>query len=140
MPTETHRASVVFDASLAIRAAVDLNEQALYWLRAAEEQEVAAVWPELVFVEIAHGLLRLVRAGRIAAEEAGRKMARLVAAPVGVERLAPLVIPAMSVALERSLSVYDATYVVLAERFDARLITADRRLASAVRDSVLISG
>lgn len=47
---------------------------------------------------------------------------------------------AMAVALDRGLSVYDAAYVVLAEALDAPLVTADRQLANATEQGVLLPG
>lgn len=138
MSTATPLPSVVFDASAALRAAVDRDEQALHWFAAAERGEVDAVWPELALVEIAHGLLRLVRGGRLTGADAYRQTARFLAAPVRVESLGPLTLPALRIAVERTLSVYDAAYLVLSESLDARLVTADRRLAAAAERSILI--
>jgi predicted nucleic acid-binding protein len=138
--TATPGHSVVFDASAALRAVVDRNDQALYWFAAAEQGEVDAAWPELALVEIAHGLLRLVRGGRLASADAFRETARFIGAPIRVESLGPLTLPALHLAAERALSVYDATYLVLAESLDAQLVTADRQLAAAAEKSVLIGG
>jgi predicted nucleic acid-binding protein len=43
--------------------------------------------------------------------------------------------------LRHNFSAYDATYVALAEQLDAELLTADQRLARAVRahTSVLVA-
>lgn len=105
-----------------------------------ERGEVDGAWPELALVEIANGLLRLVRGRMLAEADALRETARFLAAPVRSEVLAPLILPALHLAAERKLSVYDATYVVLAESRGARLVTADRRLAAATDNSVLIGG
>jgi predicted nucleic acid-binding protein len=43
-------------------------------------------------------------------------------------------------AVSRRLTAYDACYVVLAETLDAPLVTADRRLAAATPNAVLITG
>ena len=138
MSTATPGTSVVLDASVAFRAEVDRDEQALHWFTAAAHEEVHAVWPDLALVEIAHGLLRLARTGWLSVAEALRMASRLLAAPVSVEPVAPLTLPAYLVAAERKLSVYDATYVVLAESRNAQLVTADRRLAASTEKSVLI--
>jgi predicted nucleic acid-binding protein len=138
--TATPASSIVIDASAALRATVDFDDEALRWFTAVERGEVEAAWPDLALVEIANGLLRLVR-GRVLVEaEALRVTARFLSAPVRSEPLAPLTLPAFHLAAERALSVYDAAYVVLAESLDAQLVTADRRLAAATEKSILIDG
>ncbi len=45
---------------------------------------------------------------------------------------------ALGAAVELGLSAYDGTYAALAESHDAVLVTADRRLAAAVRSAELV--
>ena len=47
------------------------------------------------------------------------------------------VMAAVSLATEHGLSVYDASYLALAERLDAALLTLDARLAAAAGDRAL---
>ena len=47
-------------------------------------------------------------------------------------------LPRLVRAFELGLSVYDGTYAALAESLDAVLVTADRRLAAAVRSAELV--
>lgn len=51
-----------------------------------------------------------------------------------------LVRAAWATALSRGLTVYDACYVVLAETLDVPLVTADRGLATATPNAVLLQG
>jgi predicted nucleic acid-binding protein len=44
----------------------------------------------------------------------------------------------LQVALKRSISAYDACYIILAEALDVPLLTADRRLAAATPNGELI--
>jgi len=53
-----------------------------------------------------------------------------------VERL---VEPAWDVARRRRLTICDACYAVLAETLDAVLVTADRRLAKATSNAILVA-
>jgi predicted nucleic acid-binding protein len=121
-----------------LRAVVGLQPEARGWLERAVSDR-GLTWPAHLYVEVAHPLVRLTRAGRI-------DRSRAVEAFAGIRRLPAKVAPpralgaAMTVALERGLSVYDAAYVVLAEALDAPLVTADRRLADATKQAVLLPG
>jgi predicted nucleic acid-binding protein len=64
----------------------------------------------------------------------------LYAVPAEVRTVESLARHAWVLALDRRLTVYDACYIVVAEALDAPLVTADRRLAGATRNSVLITG
>ena len=80
----------------------------------------------------------LARAGRVTERTASQVLAFTLAAPVRVVSVLELVVPALAVASARSLSVYDACYVVLAEATDSTLVTADRRLATATANAHLL--
>ncbi|MHB8469292.1 MAG: type II toxin-antitoxin system VapC family toxin [Gaiellaceae bacterium] len=124
--------SAVVDASAAVRALVYFDEEALAWLDA----EVA--WPTLVYPEVAHVVLRLHRNGRLTHDRANLTMRTLFAVAAHARPVESLVGSAWPVALDRKISVYDACYVVLAEALDAPLVTADRRLAAATANAVLL--
>ena len=130
--------SVVLDASVILRAFVDADQGAHAWFTRIDEEDVAAAWPDLVFAETAHGVARYVRTGRLTREEGLLVVHRALSAPVQSERTGVLADAAVHVALARSISAYDACYVVLAETMKATLVTADRRLAAATATSVLI--
>jgi predicted nucleic acid-binding protein len=130
--------SVVLDASALIRALVDLQPEARRWVERAAADAVPA-WPAHLYAEMAHALVRLARAGVIDAARAVDAFAEVrglrarVRAPGRLE-------DAMAIAFERGLTVYDAAYVVLAEALNAPLVTADRRLAEATEQAVLLPG
>ncbi|HEX7524967.1 MAG TPA: type II toxin-antitoxin system VapC family toxin [Gaiellaceae bacterium] len=135
----TKTPDVVIDASTVMRALVDGNESALDWLGRIRADDVAGAWPELAVVEVANGLTTLVRAGRLSDVLARRTLASALDLPIRAESLTVLVSAALGVALSRGLSAYDACYVVLAETLGGPLVTADRRLAGATKNAVLIS-
>jgi predicted nucleic acid-binding protein len=93
-----------------------------------------------VHAEVANAILTLHRAGYISLADAREVVAVAVGIPVRTSALDTLIEPAWEVARERHVSVYDACYIMLAETLDAPLVTADRRLAGATRNSVLITG
>lgn len=131
--------SVVFDASALLRAFVDLEPEARRWVERVAAEEVAPAWPAHLYAEVANGLVRLIRAGSIDATRAAHIRAGVVRLPARVP--APnRVADALAIALERRLTVCDAAYASLAEGLNARLVTADRRLAEATERAVLLPG
>ena len=136
MSGSTSTSRIVLDASALIRALVDVQPEARRWLQRGVAQS-ALTWPPHLYIEVAHPLTRLARSGVI-------DRAQAVEAFAQVRRLRAKVTPAreieaaMAVAFERRLSVYDAAYIVLAEALQAPLVTADRRLAEATEQAVLL--
>jgi predicted nucleic acid-binding protein len=107
------------------------------WLGAARGTLVCW-WPTLLYLEVANALLRAQRSQRLSPPAARALLGavrRIPARSVAVERL---VEEALALATSRGLSVYDACYAALAETVDAPLVTADRRLAAATPNAVLI--
>ncbi len=86
-----------------------------------------------------NALLQLHRAGELTARAARRLLDRTLAGPFESEPIELLVLHAWGVAAERGLSINDACYVVLAEARDVVLVTADRRLAEATPNAILIT-
>ncbi len=118
----------VIDASVltAFYAADDLRYDAVAARLSAGDALFA---PAHLDAEVVSALRRLAR-GRLAVESAVPAALRhLAGLPVRRVPLAPL-LPRMW-ELRDNLTPYDAAYVALAERLDATLVTADRRLASA---------
>jgi predicted nucleic acid-binding protein len=123
----------VLDTSAVLRAFVDQSEDAEAWLR------TRVAWPAFLYLEAAHTMLRLHRNRLVTLDEATRTIDALMVLPADVTPTEMLIRPAWSVALTRNLSVYDACYVVLAGALGAPLVTADRRLAEATPNAVLLT-
>lgn len=60
----------------------------------------------------------------------------LLSSPQHGAELAPA---ALLTAIDLGVSAYDGTYAALTQSLDAVLVTADRRLAAAVRSSELVT-
>ena len=58
--------------------------------------------------------------------------------PLDARPLAPLIASAFALSYDRGLSVYDGCYLALANAERATLVTADRRLAGAAQDVLLL--
>ena len=130
--------NAVFDASVVLRAAVAESPSAREWL-ARLDADLHGHAPELIWIEVTNGLRRAVLAGIVETALARRFLGAALRLPITLRSHRDLALPAFDVALDRGLSAYDASYVVLAEALDAILVTADRTLASAVPEAELIA-
>ena len=132
-------ADAVFDASVFLRSSMAGDPEAGRWLAAAELGELRAHAPDLVYAETANALRKYVRARLASRADASDALATIIAFPLQVEPIVSLVEPAFALALEHGLSAYDACYLALAEATGATLVTADRVLADAATDVVLLA-
>ena len=85
--------------------------------------------PELVDLEVASVLRRQVQGGKVDIRRAALALADLAALPLQRAPHKPLL--ARCWELRDNLTVYDASYVALAEALDVTLLTGDGRLARA---------
>lgn len=116
---------IVVDASVAVKWILPepFSEEAETLLSA----HIVRIAPEHLLVEVGQVLLRAVRAGAIPLDDAREAVASL---PQFVQVLPThrLATHAMEVAVRVGCTNYDALYVAAAERWEAVLVTADRRL------------
>jgi predicted nucleic acid-binding protein len=122
--------TLVVDASVACKWFVEeaLSDAARRVPGLAED----LIAPELIVVEVANALWRGVRDGRVLApqaEDALTSLPRFFAELASAATIAPR---ALAIARELDHAVYDCVYLALAELRDARVISADTRLAEKV--------
>jgi len=118
---------VVCDASTLVALLVD-GGPAGRWVTATVTGVTLSA-PHLVLFEAANVLRRQELAGLMSADQAVQAHADLVDLPV---ELWPYdVLSPSAWARRANLSIYDATYVALAELIGATLVTLDRRIAGA---------
>ncbi len=115
-------ASALFELLLGSRAGAEVDR--------AVRDLLAADAPALYDVEICAAARSRVARGALTAARAGELLADLRDLPIVAWPHRPLL--GRVWALRENVSAYDAVYVALAEVLDARLVTADRRLARAV--------
>lgn len=118
---------IVVDASVLAPALCDDGvdgDQARSRLRG---ESLAA--PELVDLEVSSVLRRLLLGGQLPARRAALAMSDLVALPV--RRVSHRALLPGCWRLRENLTIYDASYVALAEQLGAVLVTADTRLSKA---------
>ena len=103
--------------------------------RAAAEIERADISlhaPALCDLELASALRRGLLQGRVSERRAAEAVASYLALPI--RRHGHLRLLGRVLQLRDNFSPYDASYVALAERLSARLLTADHSLARAASD------
>jgi predicted nucleic acid-binding protein len=122
----------VVDASAVVRAHIGDDAVAQQWL------ETEVFWPTLVYAEVANALLRLYRHG-LSIDRARAALDAVHALDANARPVESLIRSAWATGLSRNLTAYDACYVVLAEALDVPLVTADRRLAAATPNAVLLA-
>lgn len=118
---------IVLDASVLATALLDDGPDGDL-ARARLRGEVLAA-PELIDLEVVSVLRRMTQSGRLSVDRAEQALADLAAVPV--QRAPHLPLLARCWSLRENLSVYDASYVALAEAVGCLLLTADARLSRA---------
>lgn len=87
--------------------------------------------PDLCLLECASVLLKQVQRQLLSMDECRDLMTDLLQLPLRPTSASELAVAALEQAMALSLSVYDASFLALALKHDALLITADQRLAKA---------
>lgn len=118
---------IVVDASVLAPALADDGEDGDRARQRFRGEHLAA--PELVDLEVSSVLRRLLLAGRLPLRRAELAMSDLLALPL--RRVSHRALVARCWELRENLTVYDASYVALAEQLETILVTADTRLAGA---------
>jgi predicted nucleic acid-binding protein len=89
--------------------------------------------PRLFFLETSNILRRRYERREISADDARATADSLAALPLEVWPDHRLFRPALDLALDFRISMFDAVYVALAVRLQGQVVTADRRLVNALR-------
>jgi len=118
---------VVLDASALVAMLLDAGEVG-DWV-AERRRDTAMAAPELALFETANVLRRQAAAGRISSLVATLAHSDLLALELDLWPYAPLAERVWE--LRGSLSVFDASYVALAELLDGDLLTLDVKLSRA---------
>ena len=122
-------AAAVVDASVAVKWVVEELDSGQARMLARARLEA----PDLLAVECANILWKKARIGDIGARQARERLDALLEAPVALTPSRDLLGQALGLALELEHPVYDCLYLALALARGVPLVTADERLARAVR-------
>jgi len=91
--------------------------------------------PGFIVEEVANALWRAIKLGRISEEDAQEALKALNDMRIELHELNwAQVSQGLSIACKLDLTVYDASYLFIANNIKARLITADKRLYETARE------
>lgn len=122
--------SIVVDASVALKwfFEEDGSDRATDLLRVEDE----LIAPDLIYSEVGNATWKRVRNGSISGEEAEGVVVQLLAVPLMLADVRPLMGAAMVIAVEHDRTIYDSVYLALALRRGCQLVTSDERLVNAL--------
>lgn len=120
---------VVADASALVEYLLRTSRAASIG-RVIEDPDVDLHAPALCDVEVAAALRRALLAGRMKVERAEQAVEHYLGLPLTRHGHEALIAPALR--LRENFSAYDATYLALAQRLGASLLSADERLGRAM--------
>lgn len=123
---------LVVDASVVVKWFVD--ESGSDAARALFGDEVLFVAPGHMLGEVGEVLVRHLRAGKITEQQFEIARVALPGSFVSVA-LDEILADALRLAVDLEITVYDALYVVTADRWSTKLVTADRKLVRSVEKS-----
>ena len=125
--------TLVVDASVAVKWFLPEAgaEPAVALLRAGHR----LIAPDLLWIEVASVLWKVVRRGALTADEAERMVSDAAAFPVEMFESGTLLTDTRRIATATAGTVYDSLYVALAAREDAVMVTADERLVNALANT-----
>ncbi len=104
------------------------------FIRGVERGQNIAIAPELMLAEAGNTANKKRRQGLLSHEEARDLLRLMRRMPIHYVPHGDLVEPALDLAEAHAVTVYDALYLVLARQKNARLFTADDRLARVAKD------
>lgn len=128
---------LVLDASVAVKWVLPakgepLIDEAGDLLKRYANSEISFVVPDLFWAETTNVLWKATRQGRLTRPEAQAALVSLEQRNFPTVSSRVLVTEAYAIATAFDCTVYDGLYVALAVASNARLITADQRLATAL--------
>jgi predicted nucleic acid-binding protein len=129
--------SAVIDASVAAKWVVEEAHSAQAALALNfESRHAPAHW----LAEAANVLWAKVFRGNLAAADAEERVAVLLRAPVIAAPLEGLVPRAFAIGVARGVTIYDALYVALAEKYDIPMVSADAKLIRRLSGDPALAG
>lgn len=120
----------VVDASVGVKPYLpeDLSESAKRLFRTLRAGKLDLFVPDLFYNECANIFLKYVRRFNVPPAHARKSLMNLRSLPLLSTSGSEIFTSAFNLALDHGISAYDASYVALARKLSAPLITADEKL------------
>ena len=120
----------VLDASALMRAFIDMDhsDAARFLLRSLIRSNKSVVVPDILYAECANVAWKYVRLRGLPNRSAEQFTNEIVQLGFHAVSSVETAAPALTLALQTGASVYDASYGVVAQQFNATLVTADSAL------------
>lgn len=123
--------TIIVDASVAVKWF--LPEEGAAEAKSLLNGTFRLLAPDLLWIEVGSVAWKIARRGDLTPAEAEQIVRDAAAFPVEIVESLPLLPSAIRIATEADRSIYDSLYVALAARERASVVTADDRLANALR-------
>jgi len=94
----------------------------------AEKDEVELLAPSLIIIESAQVLLKKWNQKKLTKDETESLFGDIRSLPIRLFEPAEFIEPALSIAIDQNINVYDALFVSIAQFYSAMLVTVDDKL------------
>jgi predicted nucleic acid-binding protein len=139
--------NLVMDASVLIKFYVPeiLSDRAERLLAKVEKQDIDLLVPDLIYLEAGNILWKKQRLKELTRSEVEEITDAVLSLPLKIEASKSLLPLAVNIAIAYGITVYDASYLSLAQAYETTLVTADRRLVEVLaktdlKDSIIWLG
>jgi predicted nucleic acid-binding protein len=133
----SNSSTICVDANIIIRLTLKLDDEIIKQLWASWiTQEYSLVAPTLLYYEVANGLYRQEKSGRLSSELVRYTLDFALTLPIQLIGDVALHQHAHALATKYNLpATYDAHYLALAERLNVELWTADAKLFNTIQSA-----
>lgn len=131
--------NIVIDASVLIKLYVPeiLSAKADELFSEAQTKNIVLLAPDLIYPETGNILWKKNRLKELSLHEVNEISGAIASLPLTIEPSKPLFQLAVNVGATYNITAYDALYVSLASIYKTKLVTADKKLVTALSKSVL---
>ncbi|MCX5903043.1 MAG: type II toxin-antitoxin system VapC family toxin [Proteobacteria bacterium] len=131
--------NLVIDASVLIKLYVPeiLSPKADELFNDVQKRNIVLIAPDLIYPETGNILWKKHRLKELSLQEVKEISAAIASFPLTIEPVKPIIQLALDLGVMYTITVYDALYVALSTIYKTKLVTADKKLVTALSKSAL---